>query len=166
MPPNSTIAQTVINQLQLKHERLVVAESMTGGLLAATLTEIAGSSTVFDGGWVAYSTAFKSHQLNIPDFVLADQGTMCEQTTIQMAESALAQMPSAHWAVAITGQASPPERVSLPLQPPAGSVWIAVARRGRAHIACQHHVLGGDRHTIRQQAVSLALQALLAEIVS
>lgn len=103
---------------------VATAESCTGGLIAAFLTEVPGSSDVFERGFVTYSNTAKSEQLDVPVSLIATQGAVSEAVARAMAEGALARS-HAHLAVAVTGIAGPdggtPEK-------PVGLVHLSVAR--------------------------------------
>ena len=131
------------------------AESCTGGLVAAAITDVAGSSAWFDRGFVTYSNEAKRDQLGVPMRLIDEHGAVSEPTARAMAEGALARS-DAHVAVAITGIAGPGGGTP---GKPVGLVWFAFAQRGHAtHTA--RHVLPGDRADIRAAAVRLALDGL------
>ena len=138
--------------------RLAVAESCTGGLVAATLTEVAGSSDVLDRGYVVYANRAKTEMLGVRPESLLRYGAVSEVVAREMAEGALAQS-GCDLAVAITGIAGPgggtPEK-------PVGLVHVAVARRGLATRHEQYR-FAGDRHAVRLASVERAL-ALLEEM--
>jgi nicotinamide-nucleotide amidase len=134
---------------------IVTAESCTGGLLAATLTAIAGSSDVVAGGFVTYSNAFKSRLLGVPAAVIAREGAVSEPVARAMAEGALTHS-DADLAVGITGIAGPggggPDK-------PVGLVWIAGLRRNGAPVV-HRCVFAGDRQQVRSFSVRTALELL------
>jgi nicotinamide-nucleotide amidase len=135
---------------------LVAAESCTGGWLAKTLTDIAGSSAYFERGFVTYSNESKTEQLDVDARTLRTQGAVSAQTAREMAAGALRHSRAAV-AVAITGIAGPDG--GLP-DKPVGTVWIAWQRRDQpASIA--HHLFAGDREQVRYEAVVAALQGIL-----
>ncbi len=139
--------------------RVATAESCTGGMIAAALTDVAGSSAVFERGFVTYSNAAKAELLGVPEASLAEHGAVSEQTARAMAEGALAHS-RADVAVAVTGIAGPdggsPDK-------PVGLVHFAAARTGRKtrHLA---RVFPGDRAAVRAATRETAL-ALLAEMM-
>jgi nicotinamide-nucleotide amidase len=145
--------------LLARGERLVTAESCTGGLIAACCTELAGSSVWFDRGWVTYSNEAKTELLGVPAELLAEHGAVSEPVALAMARGALAHMPAgggADWAVAVTGIAGPTG--GSPAKP-VGTVWIAWAHRdGAAHAQC--HRFEGDRAAVRAATVDHALAGL------
>jgi nicotinamide-nucleotide amidase len=142
--------------LRSRGESLSAAESCTGGLIAAACTSVAGSSDWFERGFVTYSNAAKTEMLDVPPALIEAHGAVSEPVARAMAEGALLRS-AADWAVAVTGIAGPGGAVP---GKPVGTVWLAVARRGRAARA-QLLQLGGDRAAIREQTVRQALQALL-----
>lgn len=138
--------------------RIAVAESCTGGLLSGALTEIAGSSDVFERGFITYSNAAKSGQLGVPKDLIADFGAVSEPVARAMAEGALT-YAQAEISASVTGVAGPGGGTAMK---PVGLVHFAVARKGQPTL---HEVQSfGDlgRGSIRLLAVGRAL-ALLQE---
>ena len=139
---------------------IATAESCTGGLLAGALTAIAGSSDVFERGFVTYSNAAKVAELGVPETILARHGAVSAETARAMAEGALGHS-LADVALAVTGVAGPGGGSA---DKPVGLVHIAAARRGRA---TRHEELRlGDigRSAVRIETVRRAL-ALIAAMV-
>jgi nicotinamide-nucleotide amidase len=136
--------------------RIVTAESCTGGLIAATLTDVAGSSDVFERGFVTYSNAAKQAMLGVPAETLRDFGAVSRETAEAMVAGALAHSP-ADLAVSITGIAGPGGATP---GKPVGLVHLAAAaRHGRArHHECQFGDIG--RTGVRQASVAQALTML------
>jgi nicotinamide-nucleotide amidase len=141
--------------LRARHERLVTAESCTGGWIAAACTSVAGSSDWFERGFVSYSNEAKTESIGVPAALIAAHGAVSGEVARAMAEGALAHSP-AQWAVAVTGIAGPGGAVP---GKPVGTVWLAIAHRGSAAQA-ELLQLGGDRGAVREQTVHRALQAL------
>ncbi len=139
---------------------LATAESCTGGLIAATLTEIAGSSDVVDRGFVTYSNAAKTEMLGVPAALIAEHGAVSDPVARAMAEGAIAKS-AAELAVSVTGIAGPGGATP---GKPVGLVFLGVARRGEAATA-ERHVFAGDRQSVRLQSVHRALD-LLAGLVA
>jgi nicotinamide-nucleotide amidase len=131
------------------------AESCTGGWIAKTLTDIAGSSAWFDRGFVTYTNAAKQDLLGVRADTLATQGAVSEATVREMVAGALARS-RADVAVAVSGIAGPgggsPEK-------PVGTVWLAFGARGGPARA-ERFRFDGDREAVRRQAVARALQGL------
>src|SRR5438270_6688422 len=99
-------AKALLDLCRSKKLKIAAAESCTGGLLAATLTEIAGSSDVFERGFVTYSNEAKQAMVGVPSATLARHGAVSRETAEAMASGALAHSP-VHLAVSITGIAGP-----------------------------------------------------------
>ena len=138
--------------------RLGTAESCTGGLIAAALTAIAGSSDVVEGGFVTYSNAAKTALLGVPAALIETVGAVSAEVARAMAEGALARLPAAHLAVSATGIAGPGGATQ---GKPVGLVHFGLARRDGPTIA-HAEIFPGNRAAIRHAAVLLAL-ALLRE---
>ena len=138
---------------------LATAESCTGGLIAAGLTAIAGSSDVVDRGFVTYSNAAKTEMLGVPPELIAAHGAVSEQVARAMAEGAL-DRSKATMAVAVTGVAGPGGGT---VAKPVGLVCFGLARRG-APITVETHVFPGDRASVREATVSHALALIRAAL--
>jgi nicotinamide-nucleotide amidase len=134
--------------------KLAAAESCTGGLLTALLTEIAGSSDVVERGFVTYSNAAKHEMLGVPEAMLAEHGAVSEPVARAMADGALAHS-AADVAVAVTGIAGPGGGTAAK---PVGLVHFAAARRGGGvlHRECRFGDIG--RSEVRIASVREALQ--------
>jgi len=141
--------------LLARGERLATAESCTGGLIAATCTELAGSSTWFERGFVTYSNAAKTELLSVDTSLIAEHGAVSEAVALAMARGALAHS-AADIAVAVTGVAGPAGGSAAK---PVGTVWIAWAQRGGV-VHAAHHLLAGDRAAVRAATVAHALAGL------
>ena len=137
---------------------VVTAESCTGGLIGACLTEIAGSSDVVERGFMTYSNEAKTDVLGVSVDLIAAHGAVSAETVQAMAEGALARS-SADAAVAVTGIAGPGGGTA---EKPVGLVFLGAARRGQTP-KHEHHVFPGDRHAVRLATVDAALD-LLARI--
>lgn len=146
-------AENVAEALLVTGLKLATAESCTGGMIAAALTDIAGSSAVFERGFVTYSNEAK-HELLDVSFSLIDQyGAVSSEVAQAMAEGAL-KHSRADMAVAVTGIAGPDG--GTPAKP-VGTVYIAVARReGSCYV--ERHRFEGDRQRVREQTVVAALR--------
>jgi nicotinamide-nucleotide amidase len=140
--------------------RLISAESCTGGLLAARLTEVAGASTWFEGSFVTYRLSAKTRMLGVPGTVLKRHGAVSEPTARAMAEGAL-RASDADLSVAITGIAGPE---GGDVMTPVGTVWFgwAVREPGIRCVQTAEHHLAGDRQMVREQAARVALEGVLA----
>jgi nicotinamide-nucleotide amidase len=152
-------AQALLELCRRKKLKIAAAESCTGGLVAATLTEIAGSSDVFERGFVTYSNEAKEAMLGVPATTLASHGAVSAETAQAMATGALAHAP-VDLTVSITGIAGPGGAVA---GKPVGLVHFAAAsRRGQLiHRERRYGEIG--RKQVRDASVIEAL-ALLREI--
>jgi len=135
---------------------LVTAESCTGGMIAGTLTEIAGSSNVVDRGFVTYSNEAKQDMLGIPPALIREHGAVSESVAVAMAEGAL-RNSRADIAVSVTGVAGPGGGTDTK---PVGLVHIACARRGAATVHQRHLFADRGRGWIRQETVAQAFRIM------
>ena len=136
---------------------LAVAESCTGGLLAGTITSVAGCSRYFLGGVVAYHNEAKERTLGVPPSLLAAHGAVSGEVALAMADGVLSRF-GADVAIATTGVAGPGGGTR---EKPVGTVWVAVTDRGGVRRAHRHR-FGGDRGEVRRATVRAALQAVVA----
>ena len=150
------LARLLIDEARQRGVRIVTAESCTGGLVAAALTSIGGSSDVFERGFVTYSNRAKEEMLGIPGDFIADMGAVSEGVARMMAEAAL-EASNAHIAVSITGVAGPGG--GTPMKP-VGTVHIATARSNQALMHRQEFFEEETREGIQLVAVQSALQML------
>jgi nicotinamide-nucleotide amidase len=134
------------------------AESCTGGLIAGLLTEIPGSSSVLERGFVVYSNAAKEELLGVPAETLAKHGAVSERTARAMAEGALAQS-RAEVAVSVTGIAGPDGGTAAK---PVGLVHFACARRGAPTVAREERFGDIGRDAVRLASVRVGLDLLEA----
>ena len=150
-------AGAVLGAARAANLRIATAESCTGGLIAANLTDIPGSSESYERGFVTYSNDSKTELLGVPADLIAEHGAVSELVAGAMAEGALAHS-HADIAVAVTGIAGPggdsPEK-------PVGLVYIAAARRDE-EVLVERHQFPGDRTAVRQSTVQRALELLLS----
>ncbi|HEX3943613.1 MAG TPA: CinA family protein [Rhizomicrobium sp.] len=154
--PLLDLACTVLAKAREKGVRIATAESCTGGLIAALLTEIPGSSDVLERGFVVYSNHAKSELLGVPAELITDHGAVSEAVARAMAEGAL-ERSGAQLAVAVTGVAGPGGGTELK---PVGLVHIAAAREGRSILHEAHRFGAIGRSEIRLQSVDAALRLL------
>ena len=136
-------------------QRVCTAESCTGGLIAKTFTDLAGSSEWFDRGFVTYSNAAKSEMLGVPATVIEEYGAVSEPVANAMASGAL-RHSDADFAIAVTGVAGPG---GGSVEKPVGTVWIALA--GDGHLEARCHCFDGDRAAVREATLAEALLMLL-----
>lgn len=152
-------AAALLDACRAKGLTLATAESCTGGLIAAALTAIAGSSDVVECGFVTYSNAAKMRMLGVPQTLLASHGAVSEPVARAMAEGALARS-GAGLSIAVTGIAGPGGGSA---EKPVGLVWFARAGAGMPTVS-DHRILPGDRNAVRQATVLHALAMLAAAI--
>jgi nicotinamide-nucleotide amidase len=152
-----TMAGQILTLLQERNETLAVAESLTGGLLCAALTDIPGASAVVRGGVVAYATDLKAALLDVPRPLLERHGPVHPQVAAAMAEGVRLRL-AAEFAVATTGVAGPEPQDGQPV----GTVHVAVA--ADADTVVRTVVLDGDRAAVRSQTVVVSLGLLLGRL--
>jgi len=150
-------AEALLEALRAAGLTVATAESCTGGLIAAALTAIPGSSDAVLGGLVTYSNGLKERLLGVPALVLETEGAVSDACARAMAEGAR-RATGASVAVAVTGIAGPGGGSE---SKPVGLVFLALAREGRA-TRVQRHLFPGDRAAIRAATVLAALAGLLA----
>jgi competence/damage-inducible protein CinA-like protein len=147
----SDLAAVVLDEARSQGVRLAVAESCTGGLLGARITEVPGSSDVFVGGVIAYDNALKVDLLGVPEALLAEHGAVSEPVARAMAEGTARRFGVAA-AISVTGVAGPgggtPEK-------PVGTVWIGCSYNGS--VDTRRSLFPGSRHEIRARATQAAL---------
>jgi len=157
--PSAAESARLLERLRGARLRLALAESCTGGMVAAALTDIAGSSDVVERGFVTYSNEAKAELLGVPMKLIREQGAVSERVAVAMAEGALARS-HADLAVAVTGIAGPGGATA---DKPVGLVHLACARRGRTTL---HHraVFPGDRAAVRAASVDAAFALIGAQL--
>lgn len=155
-----SLAADVLSAARARGLLIATAESCTGGLVAAALTEVPGSSDVFERGFVTYADAAKRELLGVPPAVIQAHGAVSDATARAMAEGALRVSP-ADLTVSITGVAGPggggPEK-------PVGLVWFATARRGGRTEALERRFGDRGRSGVREAATRVALELLLERL--
>ncbi len=154
------LANQIIQRGTDKKLMVACAESCTGGLIAGALTEIAGSSAVFDRGFVTYSNEAKTHMLGVSIDIIDTSGAVSEIVAREMVSGAL-DNSRADIAVAVTGIAGPSGGTE---EKPIGLVYIAAKKRdGFANVSeCRFGDIG--RTEIRKRSVKMALEMLLAQM--
>lgn len=136
-----------------KNLRLVTAESCTGGMIAAAVTDRAGSSAIFERGFVTYANEAKIEELSVESATIKSYGAVSEQTATQMCLGAL-KHSHADVAISVTGIAGPGGGTD---EKPVGLVYIGTAIQNKPPYISRH-IFPGDRTTIRQQTVEHALE--------
>jgi nicotinamide-nucleotide amidase len=149
-------ARRVVVGCKTRGLSLVTAESCTGGLIAAAITEIPGASDIFERGLVTYSNEAKVELLSVAEGTLVGQGAVSEAIARAMAEGAIANSAAA-LGVAVTGIAGPGGGTS---EKPVGLVHLACARKGQPTLH-RREIFPGDRTAVRLAAVSSALDLIL-----
>jgi nicotinamide-nucleotide amidase len=148
-------AATILALLQARRLTLATAESCTGGLIAAALTAIPGSSATLLAGYVTYSNEAKARMLRVPEALIAERGAVSDQVAALMAEGARDDA-GADLAVSCTGIAGPGGGSD---RKPVGLVFIALAARGKQTII-ERHLFPGDRAAVRAATVDAAFALL------
>ena len=154
------LAKKVVEKATKTQTLIALAESCTGGMIAATITNIAGSSIVFDRGFVTYSNKAKMDVLGVSEAMLKSHGSVSEDTARAMANGTFIAAPDANLVLSVTGIAGPG----------GSSVGKPV---GLVHFSCQRydapqchasHIFSGARDQIRQKAVKTALLMIFNEM--
>ena len=145
----------VLDTFRARGWKLATAESCTGGLVTAALTDIAGSSDVVDRGFVTYSNEAKAEMLGVDPGLIASVGAVSGEVAAAMAAGALS-ASLADAAVSITGVAGPGGGSA---DKPVGTVWFGMARRDGTSRTVRCH-FGGDRRTVRLASARQALEML------
>jgi nicotinamide-nucleotide amidase len=156
--PNA-LAARVVATLRDRSQTLATAESLTGGLLGAAITEVPGASAVYRGGLITYATELKAALAGVPDQVLSVDGPVAPTTAARLAHGA-ARVCAADWGLATTGVAGPEPQDGHPV----GQVFVAVAGPVARDVRVRELALSGDRALIRQQTVVAVLDLLLDSI--
>ncbi len=155
-----TLAEAVLQAAREKKLWIATAESCTGGLIAACLTEVAGSSDVFERGFIVYSNDAKMTELNVSYKTIAAFGAVSPEVALEMAEGAL-HSSSADITVSATGIAGPGGGSDAK---PVGTVFIGLSSRKNDKSIVLQNKYEGNRTDIRLQTVETALLALQKEI--
>lgn len=150
------LAAALLETCRAKRLRLATVESCTGGMIAAALTDIAGSSDVVERGFITYSNEAKTALVGVPPEQIAAHGAVSAQVAQAMAVGALAHAP-VELAVSATGIAGPGGGSE---RKPVGLVYLGCARKGAAP-RVERQVFHGDRAAIRAAATRRALELLL-----
>ena len=160
MSGTQELARSVLAKCRAEGIMAATAESCTGGMIAAALTDIAGSSAVVDRGFVTYSNEAKMDMLGVREETLRMHGAVSRETALEMAAGALSRS-RAGIAVSVTGIAGPgggsPEK-------PVGLVWFGLARSGHEATAEKRLFDNHGRAFIRNESVKVALGMILAAL--
>lgn len=153
-------AARLIDLLRQRGWRLVTAESCTGGLIAAAITSVAGSSDVFDRGLVTYSNRAKVAELGVDAAVIAEHGAVSADVAARMALGAL-EVSGVEVSISVTGIAGPG---GGNVEKPVGLVFMAVAITGKEPAVERHVFVDQGREGVRQAAVDAALALAIATL--
>jgi|TARA_B100001741_G_C16302605_1_gene481993 nicotinamide-nucleotide amidase len=156
----SDLAKAIITLGNEKNVMLVLAESCTGGMIAAALTNIAGSSAVLDRSLVTYSDQAKQDLLGVGDEILASYGAVSAETAIAMTTGALLKTPAARLAASVTGIAGPGGGSQ---DKPVGLVHFSCQWRGKPAVH-EHHIFTGDRDSVRNKSLYNSLLMIYNEL--
>ena len=154
---NAELAEAVLDRLRDNDATVATAESLTGGLVCATLVDAPGASAVVRGAVVAYDAEVKTQILGVDAEQIASNGTVDAEVARQMAEGIRVRL-GATWGIATTGNAGPESSEGKPV----GTVFIAVAGPGASSV--RELALSGNRNEIRRATTMAALSLLLATL--
>ena len=154
-PPISALARQVVAHLRENGSTVATAESLTAGLIAATIASVPGASSVLRGGLITYATDLKQTLAGVEESVLAAEGAVSQTTATQLARGARERC-GADVGVSATGVAGPTSQEGKPV----GTVWIALA--DGSGVLSQKLSLSGDREAIRTGTVAAVLRLILA----
>ena len=152
------LEETVVKELIKNKYKIATAESCTGGMIAATLVNVAGVSNVLEEGYITYSNAAKHKLLGVEQQTLYTYGAVSSQVAEQMAKGA-AKEAKAETALAVTGIAGPDGGTELK---PVGLVYIGCYVNGQTVVTENHFT--GNRLEIRKQTTQAALDLLLKQL--
>ena len=138
--------------------KVSIAESCTGGLICAALTDLPGSSSMFDRGFITYTNKSKTDMLGVPSYLFSQFGAVSEEVACSMAEGAILQS-NADLAVSVTGIAGPDGGVK---GKPVGLVFFSIAQKNSVTHTFKH-IFDGSRSNIRMSASIKAIEILLHE---
>ncbi|WP_085299489.1 CinA family nicotinamide mononucleotide deamidase-related protein [Cognaticolwellia mytili] len=148
---NTTIADYLVPLLIKSKQKITVAESCTGGLIASQITAIAGASEIFEAGFVTYSNEMKIKMLDVPESTLTRHGAVSEETVLAMAQGALISA-DADFAIAVSGIAGPDGGSK---EKPVGSVWIAWGSRD--NLQARYYCIPAARKHFQQSVSARSL---------
>ncbi|MBO4163786.1 MULTISPECIES: CinA family protein [Micromonospora] len=155
--PVGSPAAGVVHSLRERQQTLATVESLTGGLLAAAIVDVAGASAVYRGGLVTYATQLKAELADVPEELLAERGPVDPDVAIALAEGGRRRCAT-DWGLATTGVAGPEPQDGRPV----GLVYVAVAGPGGPVV--RRLDLDGGREHIRAATVIEALRLVAARI--
>lgn len=150
-------AAGVVHALVDRRQTVATAESLTGGLIAAALVEVAGVSAAYRGGFVVYATDLKHELAGVPGDLLAERGPVDPDVAVALARGARERC-GADWGLATTGVAGPEPQDGVPV----GKVYVAVAGPGVADV--RELEIDGGRAAVREGSVTAALSLLMEHL--
>jgi nicotinamide-nucleotide amidase len=152
------LSSALVTELLGAGKSISTAESCTGGWIAKSITDVAGSSACFAYGIVSYSNGAKESLLAVNPATLQQHGAVSEQTVAEMAEGCM-NLSGADFSIAVSGIAGPDGGSD---DKPVGTVWFGWAVRHNGKITCTADMrrFDGDRHQVRSQTVITVLQGL------
>jgi nicotinamide-nucleotide amidase len=153
----SALAVAVLAEMRALGQTLATAESLTGGLLAATLVDVPGASAVYRGGLIPYATELKAVLVGVDRALLDQQGPVAADVAAALADGARLRC-GADWGIGTTGVAGPDPQDGHP----PGTVFVGVAGEGGATVEALR--LTGDRSAVRGATVAAALASLAERI--
>ena len=156
----SELANAIIKLATEKNVMFVLAESCTGGMVSAALTDVAGSSAVLDRGLVTYSNQAKQDLLGISNKILARYGAVSAETAIAMTTGVLLKTPAAQLAASVTGIAGPGGGSN---DKPVGLVHFSCQWRGKPALH-DHQTFTGNRENVRNASVCKILRMIYSEL--
>ncbi|NUS43168.1 MAG: CinA family protein [Mycobacteriaceae bacterium] len=152
-------ARELVARLRVAGQTVATAESLTAGLLAATLAGVPGASTVLRGGLVVYATDLKAELAGVDPAVLAADGPVAASTAEQLAAGARLRC-GADWGIGLTGVAGPDPQAGSP----AGTVFLAISGADGTHAARLN--IAGDRWAVRMGSVAAAIEAMRTRLAA
>lgn len=155
-----TIADYLVPLLMKSQQRITLAESCTGGLIASQITAIPGASAVFEAGFVTYSNAMKSKMIDVPAATLINHGAVSKETVLAMAKGALAKS-NADYVIAVSGIAGPDGGTK---DKPVGSVWIAWGNQQALH--AKYYCIPVARQYFQQIVAARSLDLIRRKLIN
>lgn len=159
-PDSTNLAESVILLLKEQNARLTTAESCTGGLIASAITEIAGASSVFEAGFVAYSNSMKQNMTGVDKMILQEHGAVSEAVVIAMANGAM-ERSGADYGIAVSGVAGPD---GGSIEKPVGTVWIAWGSKDKLKTRRLH--FNASRKWFQQMVMATTLDLIRRELLA
>lgn len=157
---HDTLESFVVRLLREKKKTISVAESCTGGMLSMRITDVPGSSKVYPGSIISYADDVKIEELNVLPAVVKKHGAVSQECVVVMAEGVLKKFGT-YYAIAISGTAGPDGGTK---EKPVGTVWIALAEKGKPTIA-KLFQFGDGRSIVRERSCDAALEMLRQKLI-